>query len=248
VIAPQKPAQFFAVFFVALIALAFLLPPFPQDPKYHEFALDSPALGIPNFWNVFSNLPFLIVAIIGWLNPNRSRRAVAEIFRADVFLTGLGSAYYHWSPTTERLFWDRLPMTIGFSGVVAALVSERVNASWGRRLIWPLLIANAGTVLFWRWTEANGIGNLSPYGIVQFGTIALTLAVILFFPRKDARQKYLWFALAAYVAAKLFEAFDQQIAQLLRVMGGHPIKHAAAAIGCFWLQRALFDSKAAKSH
>jgi hypothetical protein len=248
VIAPEKAKYFFGGFFIALVSLAFLLPSFPQDPKYHEFAIDRPALGIPNFWNVFSNVPFLIVAILGWFYPKRKRGVVAEVFRVGVFLTGLGSAYYHWNPTTERLFWDRLPMTIAFSGVLAALISERVDVGWGEQLIWPLVLLNAGTVLFWRWTEAQGNGNLSPYGVVQFGTIAVTLAVIFFFPRKDAQQSFLWLALAAYGAAKLLEAFDQQIAGVLRIMGGHPIKHAAAALGCYWLQRGLFDFAHEKSH
>ena len=100
---------------------------------------------------------------MGWANSNRCRGNIAKVFRVGVFLTGIGSAYYHWSPSTERLFWDRLPMTIGFSGVVAALVLERVNANWGRRLVWPLIIFNAATVVYWRWTEAHGRGNLSPY-------------------------------------------------------------------------------------
>ena len=29
-------------------------------------------------------------------------------------LTAIGSAYYHWRPTTERLVWDRLPMSMAF--------------------------------------------------------------------------------------------------------------------------------------
>ena len=80
--------------------------------------------------------------------------------------------------------------------------------------------------------------------MVQFGTILLTLAVILLFPRKGAAQKHLWLAVAAYGAAKLFEGFDQQIGAEIQVMGGHPLKAVAAAAGCHFLQRALF----AKSH
>lgn len=37
-----------------------------------------------------------------------------RIFFVGVLLTGLGSAYYHWRRDNATLFWDRLPMTIGF--------------------------------------------------------------------------------------------------------------------------------------
>ena len=36
--------------------------PVPQDPAYHCFADGRPLLGIPNFWNVLTNLPFGHVA------------------------------------------------------------------------------------------------------------------------------------------------------------------------------------------
>ena len=45
--------------------LVSLLPPFPQDPGYHRFSDQRTFFGIPNFWNVISNLPFLLVAIGG---------------------------------------------------------------------------------------------------------------------------------------------------------------------------------------
>ena len=32
-----------------------------------------------------------------------------------MLLTAVGSSYYHLAPDNERLFWDRLPMTIAFS-------------------------------------------------------------------------------------------------------------------------------------
>lgn len=46
----------------------FLLDPIPQDPAYHRFTDTREFFGIPNFWNVVSNLPFLVVGIasIAW--------------------------------------------------------------------------------------------------------------------------------------------------------------------------------------
>jgi hypothetical protein len=42
-----------------------LLPPIPQDQSYHQFADQRTIFGIPNFWNVVSNLPFLAVGAAG---------------------------------------------------------------------------------------------------------------------------------------------------------------------------------------
>ena len=40
----------------SLAGLPFL-PPIPQDQAYHQFADHRTLLGIPNFWNVVSNVP-----------------------------------------------------------------------------------------------------------------------------------------------------------------------------------------------
>ena len=51
---------------VASLAILPLLPPVPQDPSYHQFADQRTLLlGIPNFWNVISNLPFVLVGAMG---------------------------------------------------------------------------------------------------------------------------------------------------------------------------------------
>ena len=44
---------------VSLLGLLFV-PPIPQSQIYHGFADQRTLLGIPNFWNVVSNLPFIL--------------------------------------------------------------------------------------------------------------------------------------------------------------------------------------------
>ena len=46
-------------FTLLAITVVFLLPPIPQDPAYHNFADQRTLYGVPNFWNVVSNLPFV---------------------------------------------------------------------------------------------------------------------------------------------------------------------------------------------
>ena len=42
-----------------------LLPPIAQDQSYHQFADQRTLLGMPNFWNVISNVPFIVVGATG---------------------------------------------------------------------------------------------------------------------------------------------------------------------------------------
>src|SRR5262245_50186957 len=61
----------------------------------------------------------------------------ASLFaRADEVI---GSAYYHWSPNTDTLFWDRPPMALTFMAILAVAVEERVSIKTGTILLWPLL-------------------------------------------------------------------------------------------------------------
>ena len=45
---------------IVSILTVFLLPPIPQWLSYHQFADARKILGIPNFWNVVSNVPFFL--------------------------------------------------------------------------------------------------------------------------------------------------------------------------------------------
>src|SRR3954465_9003158 len=85
---------------LAALSLAGLLlvPPIPQSQIYHGFADQQTLLGIPNFWNVVSNLAFLLVGALGLMNPNVRRELSATLFFLGVFLTGISSSYYHWAP------------------------------------------------------------------------------------------------------------------------------------------------------
>src|SRR5215471_21775390 len=127
--------------FFGLIAISLggllLLPPIQQDQSYHQFADQRTVFGIPNFWNVISNLPFLAVGAAGLRRFRHD--AATVIFFLGGFLTGIGSSYYHWDPHDGTLFWDRLPMTLSFAAILALVVAERVDARGGAILLWPTL-------------------------------------------------------------------------------------------------------------
>src|SRR5581483_12395441 len=93
----------------ALLALAGImaLGPIAQDPHYHAFADTRAVFGISNFFNVVSNVPFLIVGIAGMVLCRRDRDRGAStawtIFFGAVALVCLGSSYYHLAPTSATL-------------------------------------------------------------------------------------------------------------------------------------------------
>jgi hypothetical protein len=227
----SRPLTFlFGLAAVSLLGLLFV-PPIPQPQDYHHFADGKTLLGIPNFWNVVSNLPFIAVGAIGVL---RVRDRSAWVFFLGVFLTGFGSSYYHWNPNDAGLFWDRLPMSIAFMALLSNVVEERIDPKVGRALLWPLVALGIASLLIWRQT-----GDLRLYGWVQFfPCVVLPLTFWMFPPRYSGT--WYWVAGAGwYLLAKLLEHFDAAIHSALHVMAGHALKHVAAAAACYAILRAF---------
>jgi hypothetical protein len=214
------------------VVVAICLGPIPQDPAYHRFADTRRLLGIDNFWNVVSNVPFVLVGLYGM---GRARRLAEPestagylLLCTGVFLVGFGSAYYHLAPSNAALVWDRLPMTVAFMALLALLLAERVGGSHRLVTLGLLVGCGAATVFYWAWTEAQGRGDLRPYGLVQFLPVVLIPLLLVLFPARWIRSGWLCGAFGLYVAAKLLEHFDRQVFAATG-MGGHALKHLAAA-------------------
>lgn len=227
----------------ATLAAAFWLEPIPQDPGYHAFADRSALLGIPNFWNVATNLPFLFVGLLGlaWRSrlQTEAQRAQYVCFCIGVAFVGLGSAYYHLAPSTPTLVWDRLPMTVAFMALFSAVIQDRVSERLGRALLWPLVVAGAATIAYWYWSEFAGRGDLRPYAVVQFLPMLLIPLMLLLFSGRSIRDTWLWATFGAYVLAKLAEYFDATIHSATGLLSGHSLKHLLAALAVLWAIRAF---------
>lgn len=229
----SRPLIFlFGLAAVSLAALFGLVPPVPQSQIYHGFADQRTLLGIPNFWNVVSNLPFILVGALGLKFFRRDLSA--GMFFLGVFLTGFSSSYYHWAPNDMGLFWDRLPMAIAFMAILANVIEERIDAKVGNALLWPLVALGIASLLIWLRTD-----DLRLYGWVQFfPCIALPLVFWLFAPRYSGT--WYWFAAAGwYLLAKVLEYADAAIYSAGHIMGGHALKHVAAAGACYAILRAF---------
>ena len=229
-IKPKLPVlAFFGLMAVSLGGLL-LLPPIPQDQSYHQFADQRTVFGIPNFWNVVSNLPFLAVGAAG-LRRFRDDPATV-VFFLGVLLTGIGSSYYHWAPNDDTLFWDRLPMTLSFGAILALVVAERVSVRAGAILLWPALATGLFSLLLWRWT-----GDLRLYFWVQFFPGLAIVLLFLLCPPKFTGTNYWIIAGVLYALAKIFEFTDHAIYSVGSLLSGHTLKHLAAAAACWAILR-----------
>ena len=203
-----------------------LLPPISQDQSYHDFADQRTLLGIPNFWNVVSNIPFIAIGAVGLRQFGRHPATI--LLFLGIFLTGFGSSYYHLEPNDQTLFWDRLPMAISFMSILAITIEEHVDRRAGAILLWPLIAIGIASLLVWRWT-----GDLRLYAWVQFfPCLALPLIFLLFAPKFSGTIYWLIAALL-YALAKLFEFYDGAIYSATgSILSGHTLKHLAAAAAC----------------
>ena len=228
-------------------AAVFLLlrPPIPQLLDYHDFADQRSLLGIPHFWNVISNAPFLVVGVAGCVYTRRSRTAFLTdgerwpyfCFFFGIGLTAFGSAYYHLAPDNARLVWDRLPMAIAFMGLFSGVLAERIGLRFGLTMLPVLEVLGVASVVYWNFTD-----DLRPYYFVQFYPGLAIPFLVLVFPARYTGTGYLFLALLFYALAKVAEhPFDEPIFTALDgTLSGHTLKHFLAAICTYWFLHMLW--------
>jgi hypothetical protein len=248
----QRASTGLLLVLTAVVALVFfLLPRIPQPAAYHLFADRRRFLGIPNFANVVSNLPFAVIGLWGLIFLLRSNsdqmtgrfldqreRWPYRCVFVGLLLTAFGSSYYHLDPNNARLVWDRLPMTIAFMSMVAAVIVERISLRLGLWLLPILLLVGLSSVLQWYASEVRGTGDLRFYAAVQVYS-ALVLLVALFFPQRYTRGSDLGVVVGFYVLAKALETFDRPIFAAAHLVSGHTLKHLAAAAAGYCILRMI---------
>lgn len=235
-----------------MFLIAAIVPPVPQPQAYHQFADARGFFGIPNFCDVTSGIAFLFVGVAGLrflLDPHGwqavgafvepSERWPYLILFLSVAMACLGSGYYHLMPDNDRLMWDRLPIAIGITALLAATLNERINPKLGSRLLPVLAAIGAGTVVHWHWSEQRGIGNLNFYVFVQFYSLLAVILLAIFFRSRYTRGADIYVALALYGFAKLAELEDREIYDLGHVISGHTAKHLLAAAGVYCILHML---------
>jgi len=242
---------------IALGVGGLLVPRIAHPLSYHHFADQRSWFGIPNLGNVASNFLFAVAGVAGlsYLNKESSRAQFIDarekwfycILFVGLLLTALGSSYYHIAPDNGRLVWDRLPMTLVFMPLVAAMIAERIHLSTGLWLL-PILVAlGIGSVLLWYFSELRGRGDLRLYAAVQVYAVLILLAALLLPPRYTHGSDLLAVA-GLYVLAKICETADRQIFSFGHVLSGHTLKHLAAGCAGLCVLRMLQKRQPVLSH
>ncbi|UNM96479.1 ceramidase [Ignatzschineria rhizosphaerae] len=226
---------FYSVAILFLITFYWGLPLYSQPEHYHQFSGDEMILGIPNFMNVASNIFYILAGLIGlyrvqYRKVTLSKSRWRTFFIALIFV-GFGSSYYHLSPSTHTLFWDRLPMSIGFALLSANFLAERYPACKSKATLLLLLGFSIYSVLHWHLGELMELGDLRLYAITQFATIALIAIILIFKPQNRLLDRPYWILLVGYTIAKICEMLDPMIFALShQLLGGHVIKHIISGI------------------
>jgi hypothetical protein len=219
-----------------LAAAALFHGPIHQPAGYHDFADQTLRFGIPHFCDVTSNLGFALAAFWGWIRlaPARAHPELRHgwagyrLFLLGLFLTALGSSWYHLAPDNASLVWDRLPIALACGGLLAGVLGDVEGRDSGRRASW-LALAAIASVAWWYFTDLSGQGDLRPYLLLQILPILLIPLWQWIYRMPVADRLAFGGALALYVVAKFAELNDHEIAAALGAVTGHTLKHLLAA-------------------
>ena len=237
-----------------LVLVAWLAPGIPQPEGYHQFADQRGMGGIPHALNVLSNIPFAIGGVWGlvvlWRMPRNTllpvERWMAAVFFGGLVLTSFCSGWYHWLPANAGLALDRLGMAVAFAGLLGLAAADRISARAGVAVGALVLVLGPLSVAVSAMT-----GNVLPWGLVQFGGVALVVVLVFVKPVPGAMGVSIGLTIALYALAKVFEHFDAQVYTLTgEVLSGHSLKHLVASLAAWpvlaavWRASALVSARA----
>jgi hypothetical protein len=215
------------------------------DPATYSagFADQETHLGIPNFWNVATNLGFAVLGVAGIAGSRRFPeiyRGLGVAFAAAVLGVAFGSSYFHYAPSPTTLFWDQLPMSVGFALFTGMVVADRASPRVGRIIGTALSIVGALSV----WNIYYGSGATGYYLAVQFGSLIFAILTLLATPKHRMRTELIFAGLVAYIVAKVLETNDHRVFDAIQVLSGHSLKHLAATLALWAIFRGAAVEKA----
>ena len=228
---------------LALVLLAWLAPPLTQPGHYHAFADQRSWLGVPFAIDVLSNLPFAGFGLAGLLYLRRlpatrygaAQRSLAALFFGGLLLTAVCSTWYHWQPDDAGLAVDRIGMAAAFAGLLGLAVAGRISARAG--VLTALSVLLLGPLSVWVWAAS---GNVLPWAVLQFGAMALLLALAWVRPLPSALAVAWAIVILIYALAKVLELGDAVVyAWSGALVSGHTLKHVVAALAAWPVLRAL---------
>jgi hypothetical protein len=192
------------------------------------------------FVNVITSVPFVVTGVAGVL---RSRcgliRCAPGLYFAVGFsfiLVGLGSCFYHWSPSLNHLLWDRLPIALSLAAIASAVTDIRWKGL-GTVLLCPAIAVAVFAVLYWYETSSRGHEDIRPWAFVQVAAVIWIAAAAL--PAASPIDHAMRTILGVYAGGRICEFFEQTIYRYAGFDLGHPIKHLLLAWAALLILRAL---------
>lgn len=246
---PRERALLLAALLLALVAVAG--PALVQPAHYHDFADQRVWGALPHAMDVLSNLPFALWGLVGGgvLVQALRRQAVdrtaawlAGLFFGGLMVTTAVSAMYHWQPDNAGLLWDRGGMVLAFAGLLGLAACQGISARAGVALATAVFVLGPVSVQVWAVS-----GNLLPWGVLQFGGMALIVGLACLRPeaaRAGPSHRGLpirWSLLIAlYALAKVLELGDHQVFEWTgHLISGHSLKHIVASCAAWPVVAAL---------
>uniref|UniRef100_A0A914YSQ7 Alkaline phytoceramidase n=1 Tax=Panagrolaimus superbus TaxID=310955 RepID=A0A914YSQ7_9BILA len=245
----QKQIHRYCYFTVGLVVIVFILahviiPRINQVEGYHNYADQRFILGIPFFFNVLSNIPFLLVGILGmhllWFGKMKEEKIdkiesnLYAAFFFFIFIGGFGSGFYHLDPTNFTLLFDRLPLSATGMSLLSAIIAERISPILARNLFFPLILFSALATCFWGFTESQGAGDIRAYAFVNFLPALFIPITLLFFPKDYSGTKYFVKLVIFFFISRVAETLDKKVFALtFHLISGHTIKHLTLGFAVF---------------
>lgn len=222
-----------AVIVLAIVGVA-LAPPVRRGPSFHHYADQRTWLGIPHAGDVLSNLPFIVVGVLGLLRG--ARGGAAWVF-AGFIAIGFGSAAYHVEPGDPALVFDWLPIVLTLAWLSGHVIADRIDVGLGRLVVLAGSAAAIAGVLVW-WA---GGGTGDPGGDMRWYVATQALGVVLVAvaallpaaPGARLIRGWLLAGVCGFLLARALSSSDQYLLDAIGI-SGHSLKHLAlgAASAC----------------
>ena len=222
--------------------------PLSDKESYFDFADTRTLWHIPNAGDVLSNIPFLLLGMMGLkglLSPRSSKAQLSfpyhlgfALLSLGSLLTCLGSMYFHLTPNVITLFWDRLPMTVGFTALIGLLITDRMGEKIGLYSAYVLVASGLVTVIGWHLSWFS----LRPYLCLQYGCLIFALVTVAITPSNFLKNSHILLSLFFYILAKLTELTDRTIFEKVEFISGHTLKHLLAAVAIWIILKPVIRS------
>ena len=219
-----------AAVLVAAVIVALAAPAIVRGPSFHLYADRRTWLGLPNAGDVLSNLPFVVVGIVGLV---RTRRIPLFL---SILAVGVGSGAYHVAPSDLALVFDWAPIVLTLAFLAALVVGDRIDPAAGRIAALAFPAVALASVAVWyagggtgtTATAAATAGDMRWYVITQ-ATLVPVVALVALIPAAPAApttltRSWILLGVAGFLAARGLAAADRTLLDAIGI-SGHSAKH-----------------------